>query len=217
MDLTQARFNMVEQQIRTWGVFNDRVLAQLFAVKREDFIPEKWRDFAFVDTETPIADGITTLDPKTEARFLQALDIQPGERVLEIGTGCGYLTALAAGLGRHVYSIEIDADLSALAQRNLTQANIHNVTLEVGDGAQGWDKHAPYDVIMLTGSVPVLPEAFTAQLAVNGRLIAIVGDAPAMVATLYTRTESGEIDVKTVFETVVAPLKNTQQPERFHF
>lgn len=217
MDLAQARFNMVEQQIRTWGVLDETVLDLLFEVKREHFIPAKWRELAFVDMETPIKQGVTSLPPKVEARIAQELHIQANDKILEVGTGCGYLTALLAKLGRHVYSVDIDAELTALARENLVREGIENVTLETGDAAQGWSGHAPYDVIVLTGSLPVLPEVFAKQLATGGRLFAIVGDAPVMRANLYVKGEDGKLAGRTIFDTVVRPLKNALQPERFVF
>ena len=217
MDWAQARFNMVEQQIRPWEVLDETVLNLLFEVKRENFIPANWRDLAFVDMETPIKQGVTTLPPKVEARLLQELHIGATDKVLEIGTGCGYLTALLARLARHVYSVDIDPELTELARGNLSRADIRNVTLETGDAAQGWNSRAPYDVIVVTASLPVLPDSLLSQLNPGGRLFAIVGDAPVMVASVMSKDGAGAVSRRVLFDTQTAPLQNAAQPQRFSF
>lgn len=217
MDWAQARFNMVEQQIRPWEVLDETVLNLLFEVKRENFIPANWRDLAFVDMETPIKQGVTTLPPKVEARLLQELHIGATDKVLEIGTGCGYLTALLARLARHVYSVDIDPELTELARGNLSRADIRNVTLETGDAAQGWNSRAPYDVIVVTASLPVLPDSLLSQLNPGGRLFAIVGDAPVMVASVTSKDGAGTVSRRVLFDTQTAPLQNAAQPQRFSF
>ncbi|NLR76638.1 protein-L-isoaspartate O-methyltransferase family protein [Leeia aquatica] len=217
MDWAQARFNMVEQQIRPWEVLDETVLNLLFEVKRENFIPANWRDLAFVDMETPIKQGVTTLPPKMEARLLQELHIGATDKVLEIGTGCGYLTALLARLARHVYSVDIDPELTELARGNLSRADIRNVTLETGDAAQGWNSRAPYDVIVVTASLPVLPDSLLSQLNPGGRLFAIVGDAPVMVASVMSKDGAGTVSRRVLFDTQTAPLQNAAQPQRFSF
>lgn len=217
MDWAQARFNMVEQQIRTWEVLDETVLNLLFEVKRENFIPASWRDLAFVDMETPIKQGVATLPPKVEARLLQELHIRETDKVLEIGTGCGYLTALLARLARHVYSVDIDPELTELARGNLSRADIRNVTLETGDAAQGWRNRAPFDVIVITASLPVLPDSLLDQLSPGGRLFAIVGDAPVMVASVLEKDAAGVVSRRALFDTLTAPLQNAAQPQRFSF
>ena len=217
MDLAQARFNMVEQQIRPCEVLDEQVLDLLFEVKREEFIPQPWREFAFVDMETPIKDNVRTFQPKLEARLVQELKIRPTDKILEVGTGCGYLTALLAKLGRHVYSVDIDPELTELARNNLDAAGIRNVTLETGDAAQGWSAHAPYDVIVVGGSLPYLSEGFTKAVNRNGRIFAVIGDAPVMYATLFTRQDDGSFSERRFLETMNTPLKNAAQPNRFSF
>jgi protein-L-isoaspartate(D-aspartate) O-methyltransferase len=217
MDIEQARFNMVEQQIRPWDVLNLEVLDLLSQVKREEYVPEIYRTLAFVDMEIPLGHGETMLSPKMEARILQEIGLEKTERVLEVGTGSGYMTALLAAKGSHVFSVEIIPEFKADAERKLKAHELNNVTLEVGDAARGWAKHGPYDVIVLTGSVPVLPEEFLKSLNVGGRLFAIVGDAPAMEAQLVTCVAEGAYNTVVLFETCVAPLKNALQPERFVF
>jgi protein-L-isoaspartate(D-aspartate) O-methyltransferase len=217
MDYERARFNMVEQQIRPWEVLDHRVLDLLLQVRREDFVPSAYRDVAFADMEIPLGHGEKMLQPKLEARMLQELDLNETDRVLEIGTGSGYMTALLAKLARHVYSVEIILEFSASAARKLKAAAIDNVTLEVGDGARGWDKHAPYDAIVLTGSVPILPESFRKSLSPGGRLIAVVGEPPVMEAQLVTCVSSGMYHAVELFETCIQPLRNAVQRSKFVF
>ena len=217
MDLAQARFNMIEQQIRTWHVLDSDVLQRLQEIKREEFLPETSRGLAFVDMEVPLGNGQVMLSPRIEARIIQDLELKPTDKVLEIGTGTGYLTALLASFAQHVHSVDIDPEMSALATKNLSAHNIRNVTLSVGDGSQGWDKFAPYDVIVITGSLPVLPETFKQQLAQGGRLFAILGDAPAMSATLISRISTDTFTSRQLFETCTPLLTHAKQPERFAF
>ena len=221
IDIEHARFNMVEQQIRTWEVLDQQVLDLLFAVRREDFVAPQYRSLAFVDMEIPLADNAPTgermLAPKLEARMLQELAVKPTDRILEVGTGSGYMTALLAKRGAHVTSVEINPAYSAVAATRLSAHGIANVTLEVGDAARGWSKHAPYDVIVLTGSVPVLADEFQQSLKPGGRLLAIVGEAPAMQARLTTCAGGGAYDSVSLFETCIAALRNAPQPERFVF
>ena len=208
---------MIESQIRTWEVLDQRVLDMLFTVKREEYVPEKWRSLAFVDTEIPLGQGEVMLAPKLEARMLQELTLKPQDRVLEVGTGSGYMTALLAALAGHVYSVEIRPDLSESARARLAAHDVRNVTLEVGDAGRGWSRHAPYDAILLTGSVPILPKELDAQLRPQGRLLAVVGDPPVMTAHLVTHIADGAYNDIGLFETCIAPLRNVPQPERFVF
>lgn len=214
-NVEQARFNMVEQQIRPWDVLDMQVLDLLSKVKREQFVPTAMREMAFVDMDIPLGYGAAMWQPKLEARALQALHLKRTDRVLEVGSGSGYLTALLAQLAAHVTSVETVPELFAFAEKNLAAHGIHNVTLLQGDAAQGWA--GSYDVIVLTGSTPVLPEAFQKSLTLGGRLFAIVGDAPAMQARLTTRTDADNFETTTLFETSVAPLQNALQPKRFVF
>ncbi|MBA3023275.1 MAG: protein-L-isoaspartate O-methyltransferase [Gammaproteobacteria bacterium] len=216
MNLEQARFNMIEQQIRPWDVLDPKVLELLKVVRREQFVPADSKGLTFVDGEIPLGHGASMWQPKIEARAVQALALQPTDSVLEIGTGSGHLTALLARLSAQVTSVEIEPELSSIATRNLATHNIDNVTLQVGDAAQSWGE-AEYDAIVLTASVPMVPEAYKQQLKVGGRLFAIVGDAPAMHAQLITRTGADSFETKTLFETAVAPLRNATQPQRFVF
>jgi protein-L-isoaspartate(D-aspartate) O-methyltransferase len=223
MDLEQARTNMVEQQIRTWEVLDQDVLDLLYVVPREEFVPPQHRALAFSDMQLPLeiggkaTAGERMWEPKLEARVLQELDLHRSDRVLEVGTGSGYLSALLAHRAAHVYSVEISERLAAFGRRNLERHGADNVTLEIGDAARGWDRHAPYQVIVLTGSTPVLARAFYDQLEIGGRLFAIVGVAPAMSARVVTCTAPGAFHSVDLFETVVAPLVNAEQQPRFRF
>jgi protein-L-isoaspartate(D-aspartate) O-methyltransferase len=217
MNIEQARFNMVEQQIRPWDVLDQEVLDLLFEVKREQFVPPTYQSVAFVDAEIPLGRGATMLTPKIEARVMQALHVRKSDKVLEVGTGSGYMAALLAARANHVYSVEIDMELAATARENLKRAGVDNVTVEDGDGARGWPAHAPYDVIVLSGSTPVVPQELLHQLKPGGRMIAFVGEAPVMQAQLTTNTGEGGFQTVNLFETVVAPLKNAPQPQRFVF
>lgn len=216
MNIEQARFNMIEQQIRPWDVLDFTVLDLLKAVRREQFVPPQHKALAFVDTEIPLGHGATMWQPKVEARAVQALQLRPSDSVLEIGSGSGYVTALLARLAAHVTSVEIEPALHEMARNNLAAQHIGNVTLHLGDGAQHWGE-GEYDAIMLTGSVPLFPEAYRQQLKVGGRLFAIVGDAPAMQAQLVTRSGPDQFHTVRLFETNVAPLRNAPQPPRFVF
>jgi len=215
-DVERARFNMVEQQIRTWDVLDPEVLDLLFTVKREEFVPPAYRSLAFADLEIPLGGGERMWPPKLEARMLQSLALKPGDRVREIGTGSGYVTALLAARGARVTSVEIDATRAAAARANLVRHGADRVRVEVGDGARGFG-HDTYDAIVLTGSTPLLPDAFPAALAPGGRLFAIVGEAPVMTARLVLRAAAGGTSATDLFETAVPPLINALEPARFAF
>ncbi|MCC7546839.1 MAG: protein-L-isoaspartate O-methyltransferase [Burkholderiales bacterium] len=217
MDIERARFNMIESQIRTWEVLDQAVLDTLAEVRREEFVPPQYRSLAFVDMEIPLGHGEAMLAPKLEARLLQELTLQPADRVLEVGTGSGYQAALLAHRAAHVYSIELSADLSASAARKLARLGIGNVTLRVGNGALGWPEEGPFDAILLTGSVPVIPPGLREQLADGGRLLAVVGEPPVMTARLVTQISPGVYNETGLFETCIAPLREVRQPERFVF
>jgi protein-L-isoaspartate(D-aspartate) O-methyltransferase len=208
---------MVEQQIRTWEVLDQDVLDLLYAVPREDFVPSACRNIAFSDLEIPLGEGERMWPPKLEARVLQELAVQRSERVLEVGTGSGYLTALLAHRAAQVYTVEIRPALAEFGRANLARHGRDNVVAEVGDGAFGYPNWAPYDVIVLTGSTPLVPQSLLDSLAPGGRLFAVVGDAPAMAARIFTCVAPGAIRTMDLFETVVAPLANCAQPSRFTF
>ena len=217
MNLEKARFNMVEQQIRPWDVRDQTVLDLLYVVKREEFVPKAYRDLAFSDSEIPLSGDAVMLAPKIEAHALQALQVRKSDKVLEIGTGSGYMAALLAAHADRVWSVEIVPELAEAARGNLRRQGIDNVTVETGDAALGWPAQAPYDVIMVSGSLPVLPRELLAQLKTGGRLFAIVGTVPVMEAQLVTRLGDDSFRTVALFETQTAPLVNAQQQEHFVF
>lgn len=218
MNFEQARFNMVEQQLRPGKVLDPDVLEVLFVVKREEFVPSAHRRLAFADTQIPLGGdaGACMFAPRVEAHALQALAMKKHENVLEVGTGSGYMAALLGVHADHVWSIEIDPRLAETARENLRRAGVTNVTVEVGNGLAGLPAHAPYDVIMVSGAVAAAPKALLDQLKPGGRLFVIEGKAPAMEAVLYTRV-AGEFRRLAVFETVVAPLRDAEPEPAFVF
>lgn len=221
-DIEKARYNMVEQQVRTWDVLDQSVLDLLFVVKREDFVPPAYRALAFADMEVPLTiDGWASDEsmwaPKLEARILQELVIKRHERVLEIGTGSGYMAALLAHKADDVTSVEIEPRLKAFGETNLRRAGIHNVRLQLGDASRGLVGDTAYDVIVVTGSLPVVPAELTDQLKVGGRLAAIVGEDPAMVAQIISRVTPDGYDTIKLFETSAKPLRNALRPSSFRF
>ncbi|ARP88061.1 protein-L-isoaspartate O-methyltransferase family protein [Bordetella genomosp. 9] len=210
-DVEKARFNMVEQQIRTWEVLDEKVLAALFQVRRELFVPPALRSLAFSDLEIPLEINAvdtreTMLAPKVEARLAQELLLAPTDAVLEIGTGSGYQAALLGALAQQVTTVEIDSRLVAFAQQNLQMNNVSNVKVETGDGRNGWGT-TEYDAILLTGSVPVVPDGLKYQLRIGGRLVVVVGTAPIMTACRITRTTAASFETVQLFETVIKPLR----------
>jgi protein-L-isoaspartate(D-aspartate) O-methyltransferase len=215
MDFEKARFNMVEQQIRTWEVLNQRVLDLLLQTPREDFVPPAYRELAFADMRVPLDDGQVMMPPREEGRLLQMLALTGDEHVLEVGTGSGYVTALLAKAARRVTSIEISPALHRQAAAKLDAHGVGNVQLILGDGINGWPKASPYDAIAVTGSVPRLEKHLQHQLKPGGRLFVVVGRAPAMEALLITRVGADDWSRESHFETVLPPLVGARQPEEF--
>ena len=210
-DVEQARFNMVEQQIRPWDVLDPNILDALFQIRRELFVPPALRALAFSDLELPLEINAvntrqTMLSPKMEARLAQELQLTANDCVLEIGTGSGYQAALLAHLAQQVTSIEIDPHLVVFAQQNLQMNNIDNVKVESGDGRNGWGS-TEYDAILLTGSVPTVPDALKYQLRIGGRMVVVVGEAPVMTACRITRSTAASFETVTLFETLIKPLR----------
>ncbi len=225
MNLEQARFNMIEQQIRPWDVLDTDVLHLLSVVKREDFVPLIHKALAFVDMAIPLNGtpeeaqrlGQCMLPPRVEARMLQDLAVRKHEKVLEIGVGSGYMTALLAHRAQRVISLEIDPGLVTLARTNLQKSGIYNVEVMQADGAKGLPDQGPFDVIILSGSVAEVPSTLLAQLKVGGRLMAIVGELPMMRATLITRTSDAEYTTLQAWDTVAPRLLNFSEHSRFTF
>ena len=215
MDFETARFNMVEQQVRPWEVLDQAVLDRLAAVPREQFVPEDYRRLAYADTRIPLGNGDVMMPPREEGRLLQALALTARDHVLEVGTGSGYLAALAAGLSRRVTTIEISPERKARAETSLTEFN--NVEVIEGDAVRGWAAVGPYDAIAVTGSLPELDDAFLRQLKPGGRLFVVVGEPPAMEARLVTRTGAQDWATESLFETVLPPLAGARRPNQFEF
>ncbi|MDM4764796.1 protein-L-isoaspartate O-methyltransferase [Pelomonas sp. SE-A7] len=217
MDIEQARFNMIEQQIRPWDVLDAGVLALLGQVKREDFVPEAQRALAFMDTELPLGGGRQTLAPRVEARLVQELRVSRQDKVLEIGTGSGYVAALLGHQARQVVTLEQDPTLAARATKSLKKAGLNNVVVRESDGNQGLAGEAPFDAILLSGSVQEIPQALLDQLKAGGRLIAIVGSGPVMQATRYERQADGQVSRRELFDTVAPRLAGFTDKPAFQF
>ena len=225
IDIERARFNMIEQQIRPWDVLDLDVLGLLHEVRREEFVPLAHKALAFVDMEIPllpdadeaVRNGWTMLAPKVEARLLQDLAPKGHEKVLEIGAGSGYMAALLASRAQRVITLELHPELARLARENLQKAGIRNVEVREADGARGLAAEGPFDAILLSGSVHEVPQVLLQQLKVGGRLAAIVGDAPVMRTTLFTRTGEAEWETKQPWDTVAPRLANFPEASRFHF
>jgi protein-L-isoaspartate(D-aspartate) O-methyltransferase len=217
MNIEQARFNMIEQQIRPWNVLDTDILDLLHVVKREQFVPAAYQNLAFADAEIPLPGGESMLNPKIEARALQEIGLKKHETVLEIGAGSGYMAALMAHRAAKVTTVEVNPEIKELAEKNLAKAGIANVTVELGNGAAGWDKGAPYDVIVISGALEVLPEAFLKQVKVGGRIAAIVGEPPAMEFNIVTRTGENSWNTVKVFETNVKYLAGAPAVSHFQF
>jgi protein-L-isoaspartate(D-aspartate) O-methyltransferase len=221
MDFNKARFNMVEQQVRPWDVLDPRVLNVIGNIPREQFVPEESRKLAYADTRIPIGhfEGRTShmLNPVIEGRLLQSLAIGEDDTVLQIGTGTGYITACLATLARHVDSVDINPDMTALAEKNLARLEITNVTLSTGDAAEKWEQKQFYDCIAIMGSLPAIPDFYKKALKEGGRMFVVTGDAPVMKALLVTRISKNEWTVDELFETCIDPLINAEKPAQFIF
>jgi len=217
MNFERARFNMVEQQIRPWEVLDGRVLSLLESIHREDFVPVKYRKLAFADMSIPLEAGQVMMRPNIEGRVLQALDLGEDETVLEIGTGSGFITACLASLAKSVVSVEIIEELHETAVAGLEEKNIRNTELFVGDVMRGWQPEQAHDVVVVTGSVPVVPEQFLGWVNPGGRMFVITGDSPAMEARLLTRLDVTQWREESLFETDLPRLINAEKPAEFVF
>ena len=215
LDLKTARENMVEQQLRTWEVLNDQILETLESIPREAFTPQTYRNLAYADMQIPIGHGEVMLEPKVEGRMLQALDPQADDRILEIGTGTGYLTACLARLGGHVTSIELYPEFIEMAKKHLEREAVKNVRLESGDAARGWNDGNHYDVITVTGSLPELHQGFHQSLTEGGRLFVITGQAPIMEALLITRVSENQWSTESLFDTFAPSLVGAPITQHF--
>lgn len=217
MNLEQARFNMIEQQIRPWEVADADVLHLLSVIKREDFVPLAHKALAFVDMEIPLGHGQCMLAPRVEARLLQDAAVKKHEKVLEVGAGSGFMAALLAHRAQRVLTLELIPELAQMARVNLRQAGIHNAEVRVADGAEGAAADGPFDLIVLSGSVAEVPALLLNQLKVGGRLVAIVGEEPVMRATLITRTGEANYLTRQPWDTVAPRLRHFPEPSHFQF
>ena len=206
MDMNAAREMMLKQQIRAWDVLDDDVLDLIASTPREIFVPAPYRQVAFADENIPLGHDQIMMSPGTEGRLIQALCLKPNDKILEVGTGSGYLTALLAKASHHVYSVEIYEDFLTSAKAKLAQLAITNVTLKAGNAVIGWVEQQPYDVICLTGSLPRLPKTLRYQLNIGGRLFAVLGNHPMMEAILVVRTDESSWQTQFLFETNVPRL-----------
>jgi protein-L-isoaspartate(D-aspartate) O-methyltransferase len=217
MNFEQARFNMVEQQIRPWEVLDGRVLELLESIQREDFVPVRYRKLAFADIDIPLECGQVMMRPKIEARLLQALDIQPDETVLEIGTGSGFVTACLAAMAKRVVSVEIHDELHREAAAKLSDKGVSNVELFTGDVMDGWQPEQAHDIVVVTGSVVDVPEQFLGWVNPGGRMFVVRGRSPAMEALLMTRLSVTEWTVESLFETDLSALEGATPAQTFTF
>ncbi len=216
-DFEQARYHMIEQQVRPWLVSDPAVLAMLAKVKREDFVPAAFRALAFADLEISLPGSQHMLTPKVQARLLQDAAVQADDKVLEIGTGSGYMTALLAGQAQRVLSLELVPELVEMARTHLQKAGIHNAEVRLADGSLGAPADGPFDVILLGGSVSEVPANLLAQLKTGGRLVAVVGDEPIMHAQRITRTDDKHYTTEELWDFVAQPLCNFPQSSPFRF
>ena len=216
-NLEQARSNMVFQQIRTWEVVDQRVIDLLEQFPRDHFVPEQCKNLAYSDIEIPLGDGQRMMAPKIEAKLLQALNIQPTDKILEIGTGSGFLTACLAKLGEKVISLEINENFIPPAQEKLTEAAINNVEIRHADGLNAAAEGRPFDIIAVTGSIPKMSSSLKEQLVVGGKMFIVTGELPAMEANLVTRVSDTDWRTESLFETELSPLSNIPQESSFNF
>jgi len=217
MNFEQARYNMIKQQFKPWHVSDQRTIDLVTDIHREDFIPEAYKELALADTSVPLLHDQVTMAPKIEARMIQSVEINENDKILEIGTGCGYVTALLASLGKTVTSVDLFPEFAEMARPGLEKYGLKNINLVTGDAVRGWPDEAPYDVIVITGSVPVLEDCYQEQLAINGRLFVIVGAGPAMEVTLVRRLGEKEWSSDVLFETEVPPLLGASGDTSFNF
>lgn len=217
MNFEKARFNMVEQQIRPWEVLDFDVLDLLMSVRREEFVPEAYKSLALSEAEIPLGHGASMLVPVIEGKILQAIQVKRSDKVLEVGAGSGYFAALLAARADWVRTVEIDPALVTMAHENLKRYGVENVIVEEGDAIRGWPGNAPYDLIVVSGGVPFIPETLLQQIKVGGRLFAFVGEPQLMTATLVTQVSEGNFRTESLFENAVPMMRNAPQKSQFKF
>jgi protein-L-isoaspartate(D-aspartate) O-methyltransferase len=217
VDIERARFNMIEQQIRPWEVLDPRVLQVLSEVPREEFVPERYRDLAFADLAVPLGHEQHMMPPTLEGRMLQALGVQTTDRILEIGTGSGFMTACLARLGGQVVSVDLFPDFQRTAQEKLARLGLDNIDLQQGNAAAGWDGHGRFQVVAITGSLPRIPVNYRKLLTQGGRLFCVTGPRPVMEARLLTRVDEDQWSMESLFETDLDRLLHSEAPPAFEF
>lgn len=217
MNFEKARFNMVEQQIRPWEVLDFDVLDLLMSVRREEFVPEAYKSLALSEAEIPLGHGASMLIPVIEGKILQAIQVKRSDKVLEVGAGSGYFAALLAARADWVRTVEIEPELVKMAHDNLKRYGVENVIVEEGDAIRGWPSNAPYDLIVVSGGVPFIPETLLQQIKVGGRLFAFVGEPQLMTATLVTQVSEGNFRTESLFENAVPMMRNAPQKSQFKF
>jgi protein-L-isoaspartate(D-aspartate) O-methyltransferase len=217
MNFEKARFNMVEQQIRPWEVLDFDVLDLLMSVRREEFVPEAYKSLALSEAEIPLGHGASMLIPVIEGKILQAIQVKRSDKVLEVGAGSGYFAALLAARADWVRTVEIEPALVTMAHENLKRYGVENVIVEEGDAIRGWPGNAPYDLIVVSGGVPFIPETLLQQIKVGGRLFAFVGEPQLMTATLVTQVSEGNFRTESLFENAVPMMRNAPQKSQFKF
>ena len=217
MNFEQARFNMVEQQIRPWEVLDERVLALLEKTHREDFVPVRYRKMAFTDMAIPLDHGQSMMKPVVEGRLLQALELKPDETALEIGTGSGFITACLSSMAKHVISVDLYDQFTNEVAAKLKEKGISNVELETGNVMTGWQPEQAHDVLVVTGSVPSIPDHFRGWVNPGGRIFVVCGDEPAMEAMLLTKLSATEWREESLFETDLARLIGAERTPEFEF
>lgn len=210
---------MISQQIRTWGINDEKTLNAFIDIPRDEFVPNEYKNVAYSEVNIPLENDEVMLSPMIEAKILSELNIKPSDKVLEIGTGTGFLTALLAKQAQEVTSIDIHSDFIKKAKYKLKSKGIYNTRLITADGSKGFSKHGPFDVVVITGSMPELPQTFFDHLNIKGRLFAFLGNIhlPMMEATIFEKESDDKITQKSLFETNIPPLKNIEQPEIFTF
>jgi protein-L-isoaspartate(D-aspartate) O-methyltransferase len=217
MNFEQARFNMVEQQVRPWEVLDFGVLDLLMSVRREEFVPEAYKSLALSEGQIPLGHGASMLVPVIEGKILQAIQVKRSDKVLEVGAGSGYFAALLAAKADWVRTVDIEPALVNMAHDNLKRYGVENVIVEEGDAVCGWPGSAPYDLIVVSGGVPFIPESLLQQVKVGGRLFAFVGEAPLMTAQLVTCVAEGEYRTESLFENLVPMMRNAPRKSQFKF
>lgn len=212
-----AHTNMVKQQVRTWAVTDPVIVNLLETIPREHFVPAEYQSMAYAEFSIPLGNDQFMLLPSVIGRMLQSLNIKGTDKICQIGTGSGYTTAMLARLGHHVYSVDCHKEFNQKAQQKCSALGINNVTFLEGDGTKGWAEFAPYDVMVITGSMPFLPKSITEQIAANGRIFVVLGEAAPMHATLFTQSAAQQWQAEKLFETSLAPLENAPATEAFVF